>query len=110
MGSYMWIVRIRTFHELSYLDDRGLYGAGSQYFAAEFLVDDTDLFDTLQSHTDFFSVASSLNVPPELLDFKLRLLEKRDGGSRPHILRSLISCGETSASRSAEGHGRGGGV
>ena len=56
-----------------------LWSREANIFAAEFLVDDTDLFDTLQSHTDFFSVASSLNVPPELLDFKLRLLEKRDG-------------------------------
>ena len=71
--------KIRTFHELSYLDDRDFMEREANIFAAEFLVDDTDLFDTLQSHTDFFSVASSLNVPPELLDFKLRLLEKRDG-------------------------------
>lgn len=71
--------KIRTFHELSYLDDRDFMEREANIFAAEFLVDDTGLFDTLQSHTDFFSVASSLNVPPELLDFKLRLLEKRDG-------------------------------
>ena len=64
--------KIRTFHELSYLDDRDFMEREANIFAAEFLI------DTLQNHTDFFSVASSLNVPPELLDFKLRLLEKSD--------------------------------
>lgn len=71
--------KIRTFHELSYLDDTDFMEREANIFAAEFLVDDTDLVDTLQCHSDFFSVASSLNVPPELLDFKLRLLEKSDG-------------------------------
>ncbi len=69
--------KIRTFHELSYMDETDLLEREANVFAAEFLVDDTALFDTMDSQIDFFHLASLLAVPPELLDFKLRLLKQQ---------------------------------
>lgn len=69
--------RIRTFHELSYLDETDFLEREANIFAAEFLIDDTSLFDVANSQVDFFQMASLLNVPPELLDFKLRLLKQQ---------------------------------
>lgn len=69
--------QIRTFHELSYLDDTDHLEREANVFAAELMIDDTELFDTIQSQPDFFAAASILNVPPELLDFKLRLLNQQ---------------------------------
>ena len=69
--------KIRTFHELSYMDETDLLEREANVFAAEFLVDDTALFDIMDSQIDFFHLASLLAVPPELLDFKLRLLKQQ---------------------------------
>ena len=69
--------RIRTFHELSYLDETDFLEREANIFAAEFLIDDTSLFDVANSQADFFQMANLLNVPPELLDFKLRLLKQQ---------------------------------
>ena len=43
----------------------------------EFLLTDSDVLDALADRMDFFHAASMLEVPPELLDFKLRLLRKQ---------------------------------
>ena len=69
--------KIRTVHELSYMDETDLLEREAHVFAAEFLVDDTALFDIMDSQIDFFHLASLLAVPPELLDFKLRLLKQQ---------------------------------
>lgn len=45
-------------------------------FAAEFMMNDDDVFEALQMKLDFFQTASLLEVPPEMLDFKLRLLQR----------------------------------
>lgn len=47
-------------------------------FAAEFLMDDEDFFEKLNDDISFFGVASLLQIPPELLDFKFRPM-KRNG-------------------------------
>ena len=47
-------------------------------FAAELLIDDIVLMELLgDDDKTFFSVASELYVPPELLDFKLRVLKHK---------------------------------
>jgi Zn-dependent peptidase ImmA (M78 family) len=43
-------------------------------FAAELLLEDEDILNALTQNTTFFKAASSLYVPKELLEFKLRLL------------------------------------
>lgn len=47
-------------------------------FAAEFLMEDDDVLEKLNEDISFFGAAASLRVPPELLDFKFRLM-KRNG-------------------------------
>ena len=44
-------------------------------FAAEFLLDDEEVIDVLNQDYTFFSAAAILGVPPELLDFKFRLMK-----------------------------------
>ena len=44
-------------------------------FAAELLLDDQKVLDILNQDTTFFAAASSLMVPPELLDFKFRVMK-----------------------------------
>ena len=44
-------------------------------FAAELLLDDSDVLDGLNCDQSFFQAASSLNVPAEILDFKFRTLK-----------------------------------
>ena len=46
-------------------------------FAAELLLDDREVIDTLKETNNFFQTASVLNVPSELLDFKFRLLKHK---------------------------------
>lgn len=69
-----------AFHEFSVLDttDRTEYEAN--VFAAEFMLEDNDVLEQLRESNDFFQAAQSLCVPPELLDFKLRLMERRCSG------------------------------
>lgn len=44
-------------------------------FAAEYLLRDQDVLETLNRDTTFFAAAAMLRVPAELLDFKFRVLK-----------------------------------
>ena len=46
-------------------------------FAAELLLKDEDDLELLNDDISFFSVASTLRVPHELLDFKFRVLKRK---------------------------------
>ena len=46
-------------------------------FAAELLLDDNEVLDTLRETNNFFQTASVLNVPSELLDFKFKLMQHK---------------------------------
>lgn len=65
-----------TFHELTVLTSTNAMEYEANVFAAEFLLEDEMVFDLIRQQSDFFAAASMLEVPPELLDFKLRLLQK----------------------------------
>ncbi len=67
---------IQTFREMSYLDDASHMELEANIFAAEFLLDDDELLSTANEHQDFFRLASAMGVPPEFLDFKLRLMQR----------------------------------
>lgn len=66
----------RGFHDFALFDetDRSEYEAN--LFAAEFLLDDRDVLEALQGGVPFFSAAKQLRVPPELLDFKFRVMKR----------------------------------
>ena len=67
---------IRTFHEFALLDETDRLEYEANVFAAEFLVEDTEVLDTFDDQITLYQASSMLGVPPELLDFKVRLLEK----------------------------------
>jgi len=46
-------------------------------FAAELLLPDSDVFEGINSNCSFHALASTLQVPIELLDFKLQVLKKK---------------------------------
>ena len=70
--------RLRQFHDI------GLFNAGSiaeeeaNMFATELLMDDRDILDSFESGLSFFETASKLDVPGELLDFKIRIMKEKE--------------------------------
>lgn len=68
--------KLCTFHELTVLNETNRLEYEANIFAAEFMLNDDDVMDALQMKMNFFQTASLLEVPPELLDFKLRLLQR----------------------------------
>lgn len=66
---------IHAFHEVALFDQNSVLEKEANLFAAEFLLSDESVFDVLNRDTTFFSVASALYVPAELLDFKFRLMK-----------------------------------
>ena len=67
---------ISAFHEFSVLESSNTMEYEANVFAAEFLLSDDDIFEALEDQLDFFGTASLLNVPPELLSFKIRILQQ----------------------------------
>ena len=69
--------KMRAFHDFSLYDSTSQMEYEANLFAAEYLLDDELVADRLTEDTFFFSVAKELNVPPELLDFKFRILKRK---------------------------------
>jgi len=67
---------MKAFSEINILDESDRTELEANIFASELLIDDDELFKLFESGMDFYQSASILNVPPELLDFKLRQLKK----------------------------------
>ena len=66
---------IHAFHEISLFDQNSQFEKDANLFAAELLLSDDDVLDALNGDTTFFTAASSLLVPAELLDFKFRIMK-----------------------------------
>ena len=66
---------IHAFHDIGLFDESSLLEKDANLFAAEYLLRDQDVLETLNRDTTFFSAAAMLRVPAELLDFKFRVLE-----------------------------------
>lgn len=69
--------RMVAFHDFALFDNTSTTEYEANVFAAEFLMEDKAVLELLNDDTSFFSVASTLRVPPELLDFKFQLLKKK---------------------------------
>ena len=67
---------LKSFHEVTMYDDADPMEYEANTFAAELLIDDDSFFSVLDQQPSFYQAASTLLVPPELLDFKVRLLQK----------------------------------
>lgn len=70
--------KVHSFNELWLFDEATAMEREANLFAAELLIDDEELLEVLREGSTFFEAASSLRVPMELLEFKLRLM--RDKG------------------------------
>ena len=66
---------VYAFHEVGLFDESSEMEREANLFAAEYLLNDEEVLNTLNSDTTFFSAAAILCVPPELLDFKFRCLK-----------------------------------
>ena len=66
---------IHAFHEVAMFDESSDMEREANLFAAEFLLRDDEVFETLNSDTTFFTAAAKLYVPIELLDFKFRIMK-----------------------------------
>lgn len=69
---------VNTFHDFELFDNTSTMEYEANIFAADFLLDDEDVLARLNEDISFFGAAALLRVPPELLDFKFRLM-KRNG-------------------------------
>ena len=67
--------KMRTFHDFALYDTSSQMEYEANLFAAEYLLKDEVVRERLNEDTFFFSVAKELEVPPELLDFKFRILK-----------------------------------
>lgn len=64
-----------AFHDVAMFDESSMMEKEANLFAAEYLMDDKDVLHALNRDTTFFSAASLLCVPAELLDFKFRVMK-----------------------------------
>lgn len=69
--------KMKAFHDFSLYDNSSRLEYEANLFAAEYLLDDELVKERLNEDGFFFSAAKELNVPPELLDFKFRILKKK---------------------------------
>ena len=65
---------MEEFHDFALFDAVSAREYEANLFAAEFLLPDADVLELMEEGADFYAMASTLAVPPELLDFKLRVL------------------------------------
>lgn len=68
---------IHAFHEFALFDESSRCEKEANLFASELLISDGDFRSALEDGQSFSCAASSLNVPPELLDFKARIMKAR---------------------------------
>ena len=55
-------------------------------FAAELILDNEEVLDVLNQDMSFFGAAKTLCVPPELLDFKFRVLKHQGYSVNPPLI------------------------
>ena len=68
---------VSAFHDFALFDRTSTKEYEANVFAAELLLDDREVMERLREDRSFFGAAQSLRVPPELLDFKLRILKRK---------------------------------
>lgn len=67
----------KAFHDFKLFDETSVYEYEANIFAADFLMEDDKVLGLLNDDISFFGAAAELNVPPELLDFKFRVLKRK---------------------------------
>ena len=69
---------LSTFHDFNLFDSASIMEYEANIFAADLLISDEEVLEKLNADSSFFDAAALLKVPPELLDFKFRIM-KREG-------------------------------
>ena len=68
---------MQAFHDFKLFDETSVYEYEANIFAADYLMPNDDVLELLNGDISFFGAASELGVPPELLDFKFRVLKRK---------------------------------
>ena len=71
------LANLKAFHDFALYDTATRYEYEANLFAAELLLDDEEVIGKLNEDSFFFGAARELYVPPELLDFKFRILKTK---------------------------------
>ena len=66
-----------AFHDFAPFDEAFRYEYEANIFAAEFAISNAEVLELLGEGNSFFGAARSLRVPPELLDFKFRIMKRQ---------------------------------
>ena len=69
------LIQICLYYEVGLFDESSRQEKDANLFAAELLLDDDEVLQTLNEDNTFFSAAASLEIPMELLDFKFRVMK-----------------------------------
>ena len=69
-----------AFHDFAVFDSASIREYEANIFAADYLMRDEDVLALLNDDISFFGAAARLQVPPEMLDFKFRLMKRRGYG------------------------------
>lgn len=81
------LIAMRSLHEIELFDSSNSTEYEANIFAAELLITDEELLELLNTKEySFFQVASMLNVPVELLDFKFRIMKHKGYKVEPPLL------------------------
>lgn len=68
---------VNAFHDFELFDGTSTMEYEANVFAAELLLPDGEVLEQLNDDVSFFGADSRLRVPPELLDFKFRVLKQK---------------------------------
>ena len=68
---------IKCFHDFQIFDSSSSNEYEANMFAADYMLEDQDVLDRLNSYQSFFETTQELRVPPQLLDFKFKMLKMR---------------------------------
>ena len=77
-----------AFHDFAMFDSVDTREYEANIFAADYLLQDDEVLEALNDELSFFGAAARLRVPPELLDFKFRLMKRRGVQLREPPMRS----------------------
>ena len=69
--------QMSAFHELELFDNVDQKEYEANIFASELLLSNEDVMDAINEDQFFFDAARQLCVPPEMLDFKFRIMKKQ---------------------------------
>ena len=80
------LASIRGFHDFDLFGMKDQCEFEANVFAAELMLDSRDVLEVLNRDVTFFGAAKTLRVPPELLDFKFRVLKHKGYAVIPPML------------------------